>query len=117
MSSLFISTPDCHSSEEFFLGVAFKVGVEWCHNYRTDVRKSELAVEMQSGFKTGKVGLADGNESEEPSAEERKSKIMRTGIITAVSIALHNFPEGLVAFLAAVADWEVGVVTAFAIAA
>lgn len=98
------------------LGVAFKVGVEWCHANRPDVRKSGPAIEMQADFKTKKVGLDNENESEEPSAEERRSKIMRTGIITAVSIALHNFPEGLVAFLAAVADWEVGVVTAFAIA-
>jgi len=102
------------------MGFAFKVGVNWCEDYRQNIQKSNsndrLAIEMQSD-----IGQGIGKESEEPSvitleAEERKSKIMRTGIITAVSIALHNFPEGLVAFLAAVADWEVGVVTAFAIA-
>jgi len=47
---------------------------------------------------------------------ERKTRLYRTGVITAISIALHNFPEGLVTFLAALADWKVGVSIAFAIA-
>jgi len=102
------------------IGFAFKIGVTWCEDYRQNLQKSDsddkLAVEMQSD-----IGQGIEKASEEPSViilstEERKTKIMRTGIITAVSLALHNFPEGLVAFLAAVADWEVGVVTAFAIA-
>jgi len=49
-------------------------------------------------------------------AGERKTELLRTGIVTALTIALHNFPEGLVTFLAALADWKVGVATAFAIA-
>jgi len=48
--------------------------------------------------------------------QERKARLMRTGIVTAISIALHNFPEGVVTFVAAVADWKVGVATALAIA-
>jgi len=47
---------------------------------------------------------------------KRKTRLYRTGVITAISIALHNFPEGLVTFLAALADWKVGVSIAFAIA-
>jgi len=83
------------------VGFAFKVGVTWCEDYRQNLQKSDskdrLAIEMQSD-----IGQGIDKGSEEPSvinvaAEERKSKIMRTGIITAVSIALHNFPEGLVA--------------------
>jgi len=48
--------------------------------------------------------------------ETEKAGLLRTGIVTAVSIALHNFPEGIVTFLSALADWHVGVATAFAIA-
>jgi len=106
------------------MGWAFKVGVYICQDYRENLENSSgsaLAIEMQSDIKKDKIGQEIENRSEEPSViamgdEERKAKIMRAGIITVVSIALHNFPEGLVAFLAAVADWEVGVVTAFAIA-
>jgi len=48
--------------------------------------------------------------------DERRSKLLRSAIVTSISIALHNFPEGLVTFYAAVDDWNVGVATAFAIA-
>jgi len=47
---------------------------------------------------------------------ERKMRLMRAGLVTAISIALHNFPEGIVTFLAAVVNWQLGVATAFAIA-
>jgi len=46
---------------------------------------------------------------------ERKMRLMRAGLVTAISIALHNFPEGIVTFLSAVVNWQLGVATAFAI--
>jgi len=46
---------------------------------------------------------------------KRKAQLLRTSIVTAISIALHNFPEGIMTFVAALADWKVGVATAFAI--
>jgi len=49
-------------------------------------------------------------------ADKRKAQLLRIAIVTAISVGLHNFPEGIVTFLAALADWKVGVVTAVAIA-
>merc|ERR1719447_99030 len=72
---------------------------------------------MQSKNVTG-----TGEESQSASvtvverSTERRADLLRAGIVTAASIAIHNFPEGIVTFLAAVADWEGGVATAFAIA-
>ena len=43
-------------------------------------------------------------------------KLYRTGIFTALAIAIHNFPEGLAAFTAALHDPKLGVVIAVAIA-
>jgi len=116
----------------FFAGIIMGFGFKECVNRIDDQRnirkeshqnKNGLSVEMQSDIAKGHGSQEVGNKSEEPSVivvatneDARRAKILRTGIITAVSIAVHNFPEGLVAFLAAVADWEVGVVTAFAIA-
>jgi len=114
----------------FFGGVAmgfvFKICVNYCEDYRESLEPktndNRLAIEMQSDIKKDHISQGIDKASEEPSVitdlpdEERRSEVMRTAVITALSIALHNFPEGLVAFLAAVADWEVGVVTAFAIA-
>jgi len=72
------------------------------------------------------IGLCNINESNEQSLAsdseidllkvQRKTRLYRTGVITAISIALHNFPEGLVTFLAALANWKAGVSIAFAIA-
>ncbi len=43
-------------------------------------------------------------------------KLMRMGIFTAVAITIHNFPEGLATFLAALHDPGVGIAIAVAIA-
>ena len=58
------------------------------------------------------------------SPEERSSspdsphnkRLLRTGLFTALAIAIHNFPEGLVTFLAALSDPGLGVAIAIAIA-
>lgn len=49
-------------------------------------------------------------------SEAHKSKLMRMGVFTALAIAIHNFPEGLATFTAALNDPKLGVPIAFAIA-
>ena len=44
------------------------------------------------------------------------SKLHRTGIFTALAIAIHNFPEGLATFIATLDDPSVGAAIAIAIA-
>jgi zinc transporter, ZIP family len=46
----------------------------------------------------------------------RHKKLMRMGLFTALAIAIHNFPEGLATFLAALQDPGLGVAIAVAIA-
>ena len=43
-------------------------------------------------------------------------KLMRMGLFTALAIAIHNFPEGLATFLAALEDPSLGIPIAIAIA-
>jgi ZIP family zinc transporter len=43
-------------------------------------------------------------------------KLMRMGLFTALAVGIHNFPEGLATFLAALQDTSIGVAIAFAIA-
>jgi ZIP family zinc transporter len=50
------------------------------------------------------------------SEEERRRKLAHMGIMTALAIGLHNFPEGLATFAGALADPSVGVALAVAIA-
>ena len=49
-------------------------------------------------------------------SEEHKAKLMRMGVFTALAIAIHNFPEGLATFTAAISDPKLGIPIAVAIA-
>jgi ZIP family zinc transporter len=49
-------------------------------------------------------------------SESHKTKLMRMGLFTALAIGIHNFPEGLATFTAALKDPNLGVPIAAAIA-
>lgn len=63
-------------------------------------------------------------EAEEEAAEHlekdddslRKKRLMRVGLLTALALALHNFPEGMASFVAALEDVNLGITIAIAIA-
>ena len=48
--------------------------------------------------------------------EHNHRHLMRVGILTAIALAVHNFPEGLVTFISALDDVTVGVSIAIAVA-
>ncbi|MCK9547383.1 MAG: zinc transporter ZupT [Sphaerochaeta sp.] len=48
--------------------------------------------------------------------EAHNQKLMRMGFFSALAIAIHNFPEGLATFMAAISDPALGVSIAIAIA-
>ncbi|NMA93211.1 MAG: zinc transporter ZupT [Clostridiales bacterium] len=49
-------------------------------------------------------------------SEVHKAKLMRIGIVTALAIAIHNFPEGITTFTASLYDPKLGIPIAIAIA-
>ena len=49
-------------------------------------------------------------------AQEQDPRLLRMGIFTALAIAIHNFPEGLATFAAALSDPTLGLSIAIAIA-
>ncbi len=49
-------------------------------------------------------------------SESHKSNLMRMGLFTALAIGIHNFPEGLATFTAALSDPDLGIPIAVAIA-
>jgi len=53
---------------------------------------------------------------DEPMARPTGSKLMRTGLMTALAIGIHNFPEGLATFAASLGDVKFGIFIAIAIA-
>lgn len=56
------------------------------------------------------------NEQDNEAGSEEDQHLIKTSLITALAIGLHNFPEGLATFVATVADPALGVTLAFAIA-
>jgi ZIP family zinc transporter len=62
--------------------------------------------------------IADAPAEQEPGTHDHahNRKLMRMGLFTALAIGIHNFPEGLATFLAALEDPGVGVAIAVAIA-
>ena len=53
---------------------------------------------------------------EEMDAAGQGSSLMRLGVLTALAIGIHNFPEGLATFAAALSDVQIGISIAIAIA-
>lgn len=48
--------------------------------------------------------------------EHKNRKLMRTGILTAIAITIHNFPEGFATFATAITDVKMGLSIAIAVA-
>ena len=48
--------------------------------------------------------------------EQRSGRLLRMGAMTAIAIGIHNFPEGLATFTAALSDPQIGVAIAVAVA-
>ena len=53
---------------------------------------------------------------EDAKKEHKRKKLMKMGMFTALAIAIHNFPEGLATFTAALTDPSLGIAIAVAIA-
>jgi ZIP family zinc transporter len=49
-------------------------------------------------------------------ADHKEKKLMRMGLFTALAVGIHNFPEGLATFTAALTDPGIGIAIAVAIA-
>ena len=56
------------------------------------------------------------NIDKEQLEEGKKNKLMRMGLFSALAIGIHNFPEGLATFMAALQDPTLGISIAVAIA-
>ena len=55
-------------------------------------------------------------ETQQPAPENRSGNLYRMGMFTALIIAIHNFPEGIATFAAALNDIKFGIPIAIAIA-
>lgn len=61
-------------------------------------------------------GVGEPVQTNQKVADAKSGKLFRLGILSALVIAVHNFPEGLATFISAMENPELGVSIAFAIA-
>ena len=83
-----------------------------CENDICDMVSAEVA----STADDMERGRAPAEEEEEEEEEESKKRLHASGMLTALAIGIHNFPEGLATFVATLADPSAGVTLAIAIA-
>lgn len=92
----------------FFAGIAFIGILDFVipHEYKEErIKDSHPSLASK---------LAPGSQSN-PSG--RSSPLLRTGVLTAFGVAIHNFPEGLVVFSSAIGgDVTLGIIVAIAVA-
>ena len=77
-----------------------------------------LIVALIDKFVPHHDGIAVASDSADSDAiivEKDKKELKRTGVMTAIAIAMHNLPEGIVIFMAALHDSALGVAIAIAI--
>mgnify|MGYP000974085902 FL=1 len=71
---------------------------------------------IPTGENPHEINLIENMTEEQRAQKKREKKLMRMGMMTGVAIAIHNFPEGLATFTAAMADPNLGIAIAVAIA-
>ena len=90
----------------FFAGMAIIAAIDRCIPAAENPHEAHTVEEMS---------LSPAEHAEKHHVQDM-SKLKRTGIFTALAIAIHNFPEGLATFTAAIAEPGLGVAVAVAIA-
>jgi zinc transporter, ZIP family len=86
------------------------------HSFSTENDAPRTVAESSIGCSDDDSHVACSEEEDSIKREEDESKLMRMSLNTAIAIGLHNFPEGLATFVAALHDPKVGAVLALAIA-
>ncbi|MFO7924669.1 MAG: zinc transporter ZupT [Bacteroidales bacterium] len=73
-------------------------------------------VEEVSGEDVKNVDPMVLKKAEQSREKYRKKTLLRMGVFSAIAIGIHNFPEGLATFIAALTDLSIGIPIAIAIA-
>jgi ZIP family zinc transporter len=94
------STANFYTTLSFFLGIGVIALIDYL------IPKKDNPHEYKEDFKVDQA----------TKDETKKHSLMRLGIFSAIAIALHNFPEGLATFIAALKQPELGISIAIAIA-
>jgi len=81
-----------------------------------EVRTFGAPIDMEKDSIEKKSGEEEVVDEENVAVVQEQERLHKMGLNTAIAIGLHNFPEGLATFVAALQDPKVGAVLAIAIA-
>jgi len=99
-----------HVSFVELLGAAIKdIGFGWAHMAFFGGMGVMFLIDMAIPHDWG------AEHYEGPGDSAQRKKVMRTGLLVAMGIAIHNFPEGLVTFTGAMKNMDLGVALAVAV--
>lgn len=76
----------------------------------------KLIPSFENPHEAHKVEELNPEEIDQEALKQKNGSLMRMGVFTALAITIHNFPEGLATFMAAMKDPALGVAIAVAIA-
>lgn len=82
-------------------------------------RVEDLQPELSEGDEPGSTSsfaMKEALKDKEAGDLKKRTRLYRLGVMSAVAITIHNFPEGLATFLAALQDVKLGLPIAIAIA-
>ncbi|MBD3189119.1 MAG: zinc transporter ZupT [Candidatus Heimdallarchaeota archaeon] len=107
----------------FFIGMAVVILIDFLIPHQQNphhmTRDKEAISSIQTSCQEGTI--ASGNRMEQLEQtdsleKEQKDALTRMGILTAIAIAIHNFPEGIATFATALEDLSLGLSITIAIA-
>ncbi|MFW6136210.1 MAG: zinc transporter ZupT [Chloroflexota bacterium] len=87
------------------------------HEPHTEAARAAVREACQGEIEPSAAAAHDGRGNGAAETEEgNREELLRTGLFSALAIGIHNFPEGLATFLAALQDPTVGAAIAVAVA-
>ena len=95
----------------FFGGIALIALIDWLIPEEDNPHEYTSQEELERVVEEGAVAETDKEEG-----QDKVGKLHRTGVLSALAIAIHNFPEGLATFMSALVDPSLGLSIAIAIA-
>lgn len=102
------TTGTTYATIAFFGGVLFTMIIDRLVPERKNPHEMHLVEEIPT---------SEEDTHQNPNAKKHQShKLLRTGLMAALVLAIHNFPEGMVTFLSAIKDTNIAIPIAIAIA-
>ena len=107
-------TADAYATLAFFGGMVLIAVIDKLVPEAENPHEVKNIEEMRG--KKAETVIREHGETQRKNESVRSRRLMRTGIVTALVIGIHNFPEGLATFMATIQDPHIGFPVAIAIA-